>query len=841
MNDNSENLRAGKGKVSFKQNVKHGGAASPDSQVGSSFHAYMVRGSTSPSLVDDDSSGGGATGGAPAKKEAGAVSVECPAMAAGIEGNIPVSVYKRCEQDWDGSGHPFSLKRLLRSYQEVDLEGDSDVNICDSLCRGLPGRLLFLHDHTGIGVHLLGMHLISEWEQGNALTDYEQLLWLPYNQIVTIWPDAHRQVAFSIKPEDLMALMGSSNIYDPEKKTLLVVTGIDKVIRLPGHQEELHATILGGLAPLFRELPCLMIGNYKPEVLSDLDMLTKDITLPPIYSAISQTYPFERQEPTFLGYLGGGEVSDGLSHLMQRAFYFHGQEARGVVTFTEQIQGSLQQEARLWLGSFVQRSFPQHFRSKKSRSRSRASSTGSEGSLGVHDVPERQSPWTSREHVSILTDLESAQANPPCAMPDAISNPAQWYLAARRRREGSEVDTFAVYHVSGHAIAVRSRNSYVTDLGPSNELQPQKLTGTAGKKVRRMHRGVRIALEAAKLKLSDPSFTGDVVRCFKKEDGCYISKDHRKAHDLLEITPRAVVHAVMLQKESDLTYPAIQQELLSRLGSLAEDTVTQAIRAILHGTENLTCPRELRDICRLLVSVLMFGEVAREEKCFFALFAMISLVSDPDFSYTWRRFVALPEQLAIRTVTSKSWINYVTANAAGSLGGIHPMAHNGSFNQVSDVSPVGSYSWPDIKMQMLYLSFVKQSINRDHRGEFMSLQASMVLGTDFSEPERSPSRSSPDYSFSGAHILQPRLIRQFSDEGRATPLPDGFDLVKPLFERSSSDPARVEESSEAGRQVFVEFSPNRRSPQRPFLVRECSEDSCGSDTIDTLEELRSGK
>lgn len=848
MRDNLQDLRQETGKnrkegkhdkKSSKKQAQRGRAEIPGIGAGHGFHSYMSKGLLHASWANEHAAGRESTGGAPPKKDAFVAPAEGTAMGTGIGRTVPVSVFKQCEQDWDSSGHPFNLKRLLKSYQEVG----SEANICEGLRRGLPGKALFLRDYTGVGVHLLGMYLISEWESGSTLTDYEQVLWLPYNQLVAIYPGEHTKSDFSIKPADLMTLMGSTNAYDPIKKTLLVVTGIDKATHPSRHQEKRHAAILKRLPALFSELPCLMIGNYIPDVLSDLDMDTKNITLPSIYSAISQTYPYQGQEPNFLGCIGGEEVIDELSRLMRGVFYFHGKEAKEVVTFTEQSQGSVQEEARQWLGGYIQRVFPQHFRRTKSRSRSRASSSDSEGSLGIYDVPKRQSPWTDSEHLDILTDFNRAQGNPPCAMPDAIANPAQWYLAALGRGEESksENDGFSTYHVDGHAMAVRISNRYVSDLGPSSELLPQPLTGKIRRRLSKLPQRVKEALTDAQAKLKDPDFVGGVAECFMGADGAYPSKAHQQAHELLKKAPKAALHSVMLTKESDMSYPAIQQKLLSSLGDLAEDEVTQAIENIVHGVDGPASSRELRDICRLMVSVLMFGEVAREEKCFFALFAMISLVQDPNFSYTWRRFVALPQQIAMHAMRSKSWKDYVLATAAGSLGGIHPMAHNGSYNQSYDSSPNGSLSWPEIKMQMLYLSFVTHWINRHHQGEFMSLQASMVLGVpDFSDLEGSCSSFESDLCFSSAFLSQPLLTRSFSEDSRATtPLSDGFELVQTRVMRSNSDPGRVEESSDIGRFAFSELSDNYM-PHRASFFSEVGEDGFDSDveTEDTLDQIQ---
>lgn len=790
--------KQGKQKKQSKQKkTGNGGGKKSDSPA---YRATFAGGSAG-NFSDYAGRFGSGGGGGPARSFASAGSaVAAAAMAADTDtGSTPVSVFKQCEADWNGSGHPFTLKRLLDGYQEVSTEN----SIQPLLERGPQRKSIFLHDYSGVGTHLLGMYLISEWEKGNALNTYEQVLWLPYNQLVGIFPSAHEQADFSIKPSNLIKLMGQEQRYDAAKKTVLVVTGVDCIIRPTRKQEPAVAAICRALPALLSELPFVMIGNHRPAILGGLEYEVTEITLPSVYAAISQVYPHDAQDPDLLGCLMGEEVIDEITQLMRRMFYFDRVTPKGVVTFSQPVQGSVQEQAREWCLEYTQRLFPKHVARPGSRSRSRATSRSSDSSLDVHDVRRCSSPWSPGSCAMMLTDLRRAQAKPPSGMPEAISNPAQWYLAAVR--EGDRGNKFSVYDVSGHVIVVRGENHYVTDLGPSDQLVPQRFTGKIGSKVKKMPARVKNALVDAQGSLSDAA---DSAACFMDGEE-YVSKAHKQAHDLLQQAPGAALHSVMQQTTRvDLSYTAIQKQLTEVLNHLTEEPITQAVQDILYGVEDASSPRECRDVCRLLVSVLMFGEVAREEQCFFALFAMISLFQDPMSSYTWRRFVALPTQVAVRALASKSWKDYVLTNAAGSLGGAHPMAHNGSFIHVREALPAGAVSWPHIKMQMLYLSFIKSAINGYGQGGFSSLKAGIGFGFDG--------------DVSRACLFEPVQRRQLSDDTRSeTPLPDG--VSPPSMRRANSDP--TSRTRQPLGQLF-----------QPALVREDSEGSCASS--DALPEGR---
>ena len=100
--------------------------------------------------------------------------------------------------------------------------------------------------------------------------------------------------------------------------------------------------------------------------------------------------------------------------------------------------------------------------------------------------------------------------------------------------------------------------------------------------------------------------------------------------------------------------------------------------------------------CRLMVTTNMIAESARNPNSFFALFAMLELMQRADtisynsFKPSWKRLVALPERVEMdikKEIKSENWINLIIADGLDALGGIHPMAHNGSFFKRTQTFP----------------------------------------------------------------------------------------------------------------------------------------------------------
>ncbi|MDO8953579.1 MAG: hypothetical protein Q7V63_01865 [Gammaproteobacteria bacterium] len=621
----------------------------------------------------------------------------------------PIEILAQLEKAW--GLHGLTLDKILSAYC-FDKEGMP--NFVEQLAKPKDyADGFFYMDTAGIASHILGLHIIRMWSEKSLLTQYEQVLWLPYAKL--------EQLPVTPGLDGLASLLWAGNTYDPVKTTIVIITGIDYLNKKKSSDPG-FIRLANEWMSIVKTVPWLAIGNYIPDEFKDI--LAENITLPPLFLNMHYQVSHSTNEEK-ISYPGKLLV-DHIDEHTQKAFHFDKDKPDGVfstrkATLQNYMVGKINAAPDL-----------------------------------KEDLKHTQPLLAAQDVIKILAGrlpiTASARAIP------TLDSSAKWYYAALSAMACHETDgskKFFLYEIAGHIVVRRMTESsmhYVTDLGSSKNYTIRSVVrshsisaeiqwlledvmamtdfdrlessniGKALIDTRRKwqnqettKRNEALSKEGAVIPREPVKWAGNVEKHFKEIEGLF-----RKDINDNELT--IGVQALPFEMR-DASYQSMQKKInetysSAKSFSLQEKSSSDHIRKVLNGSAHL----EESNPFLLMVAANIIAESARYPSVFFSLFAMLELIGQTEtISYnpslpSWQRLVALPERLAIDIKTSE-WFNLIYADGLDALGGMHPMAHNGSFYHVQpNLSPGGtapSYgvTWPQLKAQLLYGRWLIASTN----------------------------------------------------------------------------------------------------------------------------------
>ncbi|MGE3920360.1 MAG: hypothetical protein AB7F64_05365 [Gammaproteobacteria bacterium] len=618
-------------------------------------------------------------------------------------------ILNQLKKSWGSYG--FKLDDILDAYR-IDNENPRLLSLAlkhRAHCK----NGLFLQDNSGIATHILGLRLIETWQQGKILTRYKQVLWLPYSKLL----DIPIEPPFTL--EKLATLLNIDFSNEKKDSTLIIITGIDYLNHDKMQKNPNFVNLSKAWFSLIETMDWLAIGNHLPTDFKPNELL--EIALPRLYLnlhyAILDSYDEERV--SFPGELLVQEITD---HT-KRAFYFNPEQPNGVfstskTTVATYLRGKIDV-------------VPENCEEIK------------------HDQP----LLTIQDVIKILSGT-TGNTSYPLSMLDTCS---KWYyaaLSAEKIHQAHQNKKFYLYMVAGHIIARRmtqnSRN-YVSDLGPLAAYNIHSLSNITSSSLPAIPRIIQIILSSKNFHTLDKSNILQALKNARKTWQMEASKRNETLEQKEEISPKNPMELSIeennifdsicrifkndltdteltqainaLPKESkDTSYQTLQKQVNHEFfesNSLQspENRINLQILNILNGKQSTDISQALL----LMISANIIAESARNENVFFALFAMLELMQQSEKKLSWQRFVALPERTQMN-LKNADWINLIIADGLDALGGIHPMAHNGSFFQTQPTfsnggkKPNRGITWPEFKTQILYMHWFINSLQKNGEG-----------------------------------------------------------------------------------------------------------------------------
>lgn len=620
------------------------------------------------------------------------------------ESMISIQLLQQINEAW--KGYSLNLPTLLSQYRvdnpELSLLTDE---FTDDACQ----QGLFLQDTSGLAAHLLGLHFIECWHQGKLLQQYQQILWLPFAKLLKL----------PVKPtiDRTGSLTQLGTLTNPafqlnDASTLVIITGIDYQLN-----EKFIDSDFAVCAQLWMQhiqnLPRLAIGNYKPAFFSDFNTTTP-ITLSPIFLNLHYEKIDSYNDEQYIAFPGDLLVKEITAHT-RRAFRFNQDTPEGVFSISN--------------------------------------ATVRNYMIGEIDiVPELQENVDHLQPLLTVQDvIQILVGQPPAKLGDkglsVLDTPAKWYyaaLSAEKVHADAPQKKFFLYQIAGHIIVRRMTQDsmhYIIDLGRVDNYAIKSIKLGAEQN----NDAIKFILQHVALRDDfDKLNHKEIVVALNQARRAWMSQETEKRNMQLQnenkIAPK---EPVKLSKESEKIFKNIcstfrkdfndaeLKEGIKTLSKEDQDASYQTIQRNINRffqtgvASHVVCEKIVNilngnpvnkkfNMLILMLAANLLAESARNTRTFFAPFAMLSLTLTNTGS--WASFVALPERVKI-DIANANWQQLILADCMDALGGMHPMAHNGSFLQINPTYNIHlreanhGISWPELKTQLLYAKWLAGMID----------------------------------------------------------------------------------------------------------------------------------
>ncbi len=618
---------------------------------------------------------------------------------------LPIQLLDELNSIWQG--YDFNLRTLLDNYR---VDNPQLSLLIEELTTVDCQHGLFLRDTSGLAAHLLGLQVFDAWQRGKIFQKYKQVLWLPLSKILKL------PIQLTNDRKENLNQLGrliNDQFEFIEDETLVVITGID--YRLDGDfQKQDFITNLTQWLEHIQNLPRLAIGNYVPDLLINHFNATISITLPPVFLNLRYMKKDSYEAPQHISFPGKLLVDEIYNHT-RRTFRFNEDNPDGVFSINNTT-------VRNYMAGDI------------------------DSVLELEEKVEHLQPLlTIQDVVRILIGQP-----PPEFSKNGLSTldtPAKWYYAALSAKtvhdKLTEKRKFFLYQISGHIIVRRMTDSsmhYITDLGPAENYIVESI------KAENKHTKDEIQF-ILKCLINRNDFEHlDSASIFKALDEAKMAwinqaTEARNSACITEgkATPKA---PEKLSGESFKIFQSIQNvfrgnltdnELTKGVGSLPKEEQDASYQTIQRHINNyFNAGHTSAEICEQITNILynqpvdeqfriliimlaasFLAEAARYNRVFFAPFAILSLTLINKAS--WRYVAALPQRAQMNIHTA-SWQELILADCMDALGGVLPMAHNGSFIQTNPavhqhaIESNYGISWPELKTQLLYTKWLNEII-----------------------------------------------------------------------------------------------------------------------------------
>jgi hypothetical protein len=596
----------------------------------------------------------------------------------------PIQLLEQANTIWQGED--IDLHALLDNYRVDAAELPLLTDQLDDCDNGV-----FLLDKSGLAPHLLGLNLIKRWQAGDILQQYNTIIWLPVTQLLKL----------PVQPVSEDSLDELVQLSDPEahvdvdrQKNVVVITGID-ALSARNFTDQVYGNCLAKWLELIKGLPCLAVGNYRPELFGYLANEIA-IALPPLYMNLVYNQVENDAEERLS--LPGSLLVDEVAEQTSRQFRFDNEDPNGVF-------------------SLDMATVRQYFQGERDIVPEQ------------HEEVQHLSPLLTLPHViEVLAGQKPADLDVEGI--SMLDTAAKWYyaaLSAEKAHVSGERRCFFLYQVAGHLLARQAQNHYITDLGPIEDYMPQASELGGAHPDAEIREILLLVTQQEAFQMLDGSTIANALKAAKKAwreaatearnkelaaEGkpamrglVGLSKATFKSFNKLnrllcsnvsDIEVKRGIHQLP-KEEQGPSYQAMQG-WLNEIGA-TDIQICQQVLAVL---TNQPIKAGYESLIGMLTANLL-SESVRNVRTFFAPFAMLNLSMVGKKG--WDRFAALPERVAI-DVPSATWDQLILADCLDVLGGKHPMAYNGSFNHTR-LGVQNGVDFPAVKTQLLYLQWLK--------------------------------------------------------------------------------------------------------------------------------------
>lgn len=617
---------------------------------------------------------------------------------------LPADIFTSVSRCYDGYG--IDLETILDNYR-VDtqhlplLSNHLESNNLDNG--------LFLQDASGLASHLLGLRLIERWQKKQLFTQYSQVVWLPFAKLLEL--PVHPTEHVNDTLHNLSKLTGG-NFLSTDHSVLLIVTGVDYQLDKKFSSKEFDNCANGWLA-IMKNIPHVVVGNYKPHFFVDYDSL--EISLPP--SFLNLQYDInesgdQQHEVIFPGSLLVNEITN---HT-RRLFRFEHSNPDGVFS----IENST-------VHNYMQ------------------------GHIDI--VPELEENVEHLQPLLTIQDVIRLLAGHPTSnysFNDCIAtldSPAKWYyaaLSAEKFHATHPKKKYFLYLISGHIVVRRMTDSsmhYITDLGAAVQYTPQTQLNTEHAANQDIQSILAQLMSRNDFETLDES---TIIDALNQEKANWIDNATEKRNEkLIEQGDKAPKYPEKLPSNSHKLFQKIckslrgdvnDSEITASLNNLTKEQKDASYQTMQREINTLQQNQDDHAICKQIIKVIngnviesefsilitllaanLLSESARNPRAFFALFAM-QTIATLDNQKNWSHFAAMPERVNM-DMANANWKDLIIADCMDAIGGIHPMAHNGSFLQSHPNFKPGAtavkfgITWPELKTQLLYSHWFTSIIN----------------------------------------------------------------------------------------------------------------------------------
>ncbi len=599
----------------------------------------------------------------------------------------------------------FWIGNLLSQYR---LDQPELPRLSTALSANCGENGLFLHDTSGLAPHLLGLYFLHAWHHQQILHDYEQVFWLPFMQLKKLPHQPSEDSPATM--QQLASLMHPEITYHPEKKTLIIITGIDYLSHDTLMKDPNFEAVARAWHTLISTQHWISIGNCTHGIFQG--NTTREIALPPTFLNLS--YAIEDSDTVKKVTWPGNFLVQDITTKTSETFRFDLEEPNGVFSISRQtLQAYLQGKV--------------------------------EHAVDTHEEVRHDQPLLSSQE--ILKFLAGTIQHEISLKVTTLDTPAKWHYAARsaaRLHESQARKKFYLYQVGGQLIVRRMTGNsinYLSSLGEANQCQlfsEAVITLSTNQLPQEIQDILSAVLRREKFETLSDAEILNALRNAKSEwikanKGAQLPKEvdliFKKISDLFKnnLTDAQIDDSLKQQPQEnkDASYQQLQRQLNEFYQSTGrkpladkDSTITNCLHEIMKG--HPVDPRF--KFLSLLLAVNLLAETARAPFVFFAPYAMLHIMQTntlPPLQGYWQRFGALPERIQIPREELNNWRVAVIADGLDALGGIHPMAHNGSFFQVSPEDAPGKNAkkpqygvlWPEFKAQILYGLWLISSIS----------------------------------------------------------------------------------------------------------------------------------
>lgn len=641
----------------------------------------------------------------------------------------PIEIFNQVVSSWNDSRWGISLAGILADYR-------LDTSEKPTLTALLEGSLsfgtgftaaggVFLKDTSGLATHILGLYLLKCYQAAGRFGYYTQVLWLPYGKLLSF--DAPGAAGL----KSLTSLLGEDVAYDPEKPTLLLITGIDRLDTRVTERAEFKERLTAWKVHI-SAAHWIAIGNFIPEGFPAARE-TYNICLPSLHAKM--TLSAHDNGPSDTVHLRGERLVTEIAQIIQEAYPFDNIDPTSVFSLPKSA-----------LRAYITAETPL------------ATSTE------LH-LNHAQPLLTLQEMVKLLageTPAAEAEKNFP-----TLDRPSLWYFAALSAQAAHTKNPrkkFFLYKISGH-IVVRDmsekRMHYISDLGPADTFTPTPSAGNATaltdiqwllqhlteredfeklneKTVARALMEAKKAWQELKTTARNEALIAAGKAAIRKPVK-WPKKTHEAFNALKSLltknaTDTAISNSLNGLPEAEIG--ASYQHMQSQINALysadkenhpaAERRMTQLVRDVIDGA---TLSFEFSILTTVLAANIL-SESARFPACFFSVFAMQEIMhcyEAIDGTDSWQKFLSSRARVKLNLKTA-NWATKILADCLDAIGGIHPMAHNGSYHQVSDkIHSEHGISWPFFKTMLLYIRWLQRTMQAYAIGNDIT-ECTLILG-----------------------------------------------------------------------------------------------------------------